>query len=249
MILFDNADLEKELSPILEEIEIQSRYRNNLPEIHAVFKEINATVNRNIEKIPSLVSIPKVTVPLLERVFLVLADYYHAVPWEKIPYEFGIEINYPIDAPARYVVVIGVEGTVFGLAVYNNFEDFQSARKNVGTQESPPDYPFFAFTYENGTYISFDDLDAIERYGWEIPNENAYPSLAKYTPETKLQPQLPALDDLLWLIGVLPSITYFFENLFDIDEFFDGRTWNIAFNTKTLAGDKNVRFYCPVENE
>ncbi|OQX65304.1 MAG: hypothetical protein B5M51_01105 [Anaerolinea sp. 4484_236] len=245
-ILFDDAELEKELSPILEGIGIKSQRHNHLPDVHANYKAINSILKRDTELIPSLLSIPKVTIPLLEKVFKAAANYYRVAPWEKIPYEFGLEINYPIDAPARYAVVVGVEGTVFGLAIYNNLKDFRTSREIVGTEESPPDYPFLSFSYENGTYLSFDDLDAIDKYGWDIPNENAYLSLDMYVPNLDIL-QLPTLDDLLWLAGVLPVLTFLFEKIFDIDELLDGIQRKNTFKIKTLAGEEKVQIIYPVD--
>ena len=244
-ILFEDANLEKEISPLLEEIGIDSQCLNHLPEVRTVFEEINKTINRNFDKVPSLLSIPKITIPLLEKVFKAAADYYRVAPWEKIPYEFGLEINYPIDAPARYAVVVGVERTVLGLAVYNNLKDFRVARKIMGTREAPPDYPFFTFTYENGTYLSFDDLDAIDKYGWDIPNENAYLSMSVYVSYAE-ELQLPTLNDILWLEGALPAITHLFENDFDIGKLLGGIQRENMFKVKTLAGTRKVRINYPV---
>ncbi len=246
IILFDDADLEKELSSILEGIGIQSQHRNHLPDVQANYDEINSMLKRDIELIPSLLSIPKVTIPLLERVFKAAADYYRAAPWEKIPYEFGLEINYPVDAPARYAVIVGVERTVFGLVVYKNLKEFRAARRDINAAETPPDYPFFSFSYENGTYLSFDDLDAIDKYGWDIPNENAYLSMDVYVPNSE-QLQLPTFDDLLWLAGALPALTLLFEEIFDIDELLDGLERESTFRIKTLAGIEEIQIVYPVE--
>lgn len=245
-ISFDDAELEKELSPILEGIGIESQHHNHLPDVHANYKEINSILKRDIELVPSLLSIPKVTIPLLEKVFKAAANYYRVAPWEKIPYEFGLEINYPADAPARYAIVVGVERTVLGLAIYNNLKDFQTSREIVGTEASPPDYPFLSFSYENGTYLSFDDLDAIDKYGWDIPNENAYLSLSTYVPGSE-DLQLPTFDDLLWLAGALPALTLLFEKIFDIDELLDGLERESTFKIKTLAGTEKIQIVYPVE--
>ena len=248
IVLFDNEAFYKEISPMLSEISIESKKQNSLPYSYAALKTLDERM-RHEDDLKSLLSIPGVTVPLLARIFEATAAYYRLAPWEMLQEEeFAIEIRYPAEGKARYAVVIGRAGESFGLSVNDSLEDLKQLIASSSSQGMlSGDYSVLSFTYESPFYLAFEDLDAIEKYGWDIPNEKAYPSILRFNPKKGLL--LPGKEDIFWLEAVLSALNEFFGKHFDADEFFlsfGEKEQKYKFEVQTLGGKKSVLIKLPV---
>lgn len=247
-IVTDDEKLLEELAPKLSEIQINSKNAPSLPYLNAAFKELTSMINDD-DLIAPLLSISGVTIPLLAKVFKASAAYYRLAPWEMLlPDEFAIEIRYPADGKARYAVVIGRAGESFGLSVNDTLDDLRQMISNsqMGKMRSG-NYSVLSCTYEAPYYLAFDDLDAIEKYGWDIPNEKAYPSITRHSPKSDLQ--APTKEDIFWLETVLPVLTNFFANHFDAKEFYESFgevEFEYTAKVQTLGRKESVLIKLPI---
>ncbi len=110
------------------------------------------------------------------------------------------------------------------------------------------DYSALSFTYEGASYLAFEDLDAIEKYEWDIPDTKAYPSILRFNPKTDIH--LPRKEDIFWLEGVLPALNEFFDKYFDADEFFlnfGEKEQEYRAEVQTLGGKESVYIKLPVK--
>ncbi|HIE25387.1 MAG TPA: hypothetical protein EYP74_05230 [Anaerolineales bacterium] len=247
-ILFDNQEICNELSPLLEEIGVQAEKKIALRKANVWLKDLDYKLSEGVNT-PSLTALPSVTVPLLAKIFEATAAYYRLAPWEMIPAEeFAIEVRYPADAEPRYVIIIGRTGESFGLSVHDNLDALESFMAFARYQKLPQkEFSAISFTFEGDFHLSFDDLDAAEKYGWDIPAKDAYPSIMRFTPGKELMPPTP--DDIYWLEGALPAITEFFRDDYVPDEFFpDLGAQQIEYKTivQTLGGIKQVALILPI---
>ncbi len=247
-ILFDNQEIFDELSPILAEIEIETEKKIALRKANVLLKELDYKLNKG-KDIHSLAAMPTVTIPLLEKIFEATAAYYRLAPWEFIPdEEFAIEVRYPADAEPRYAIIIGRAGESFGLSIHDSLDELSDFMQFAQFQKLPKkEFSAISFTFEGNFHLSFDDLDAAERYGWDIPAENAYPSIMRFTPGKELMPPKP--DDIYWLEGALPAITEFFRDDYNPDEFSaDFGENQIEYRTivHTLGGVEQVVLTLPI---
>lgn len=247
-ILFDNQEILDELSPVLAEIGIETEKKIALRKANALLKELDYKLNKG-EDIHSLTSISTVTIPLLGKVFEATAAYYRLAPWQIIPEEeFAIEVRYPADAEPRYAVIIGHAGESFGLSVHDSLDELSDFMQFAQFQKLPEkEFTAISFTFEGEFHLSFDDLDAAERYGWDIPDKYAYPSIMRFTPKKELM--LPKPDDIYWLEGALPAITEFFREDYNPDEFSAGFGVNEIEHkaiVHTLGGMEEVVLTLPI---
>ena len=248
-ILFDNEKLHNELSPILTGINIESEKRLSLPNANALLDDLDAKLGAD-ENMKPMLSISGVTVPLMAKIFETAAAYYRLAPWERLPEEeFAIEIRYPVDAEARYAIVIGRAGESFGLSVNDTLDDLrQLISKAQSNAMFSGDYSVLSFTYEKAFHLSFKDLDAIEKYGWDIPDESAYPSILRFNPKTDIV--LPNQKDMYWLEGALPALTDFFDKHFNANEFFMSfgkKEFERIIEVQTLSGMEKVSIKLPAK--
>lgn len=245
MMVLDDEELVQALTPRLVELDIQCQYRRRLPHLETYLKKLEHRMNRGFPETPNLLSIPDVTVPLLERIFIAAAEFYRTKPWEMLPYEMPIEIRYPLEAEARYAVVIGAAGESFGLSVNDDREGLQLMFAGLSPEELVEKTSWLALTYELPLALAFDDLDAIARFDWPIPNGQAYPSITRVGSEQELLP--PTLQDLIWLEAVLPVLSLFFQEYFELDESGQVRPCEYVISTKTINGPAEISLRLPVE--
>ncbi len=216
MVVMDDEQLVQALAPRLAELDIQCQYRRQLSYLGPALESLERCMNRGFPEIPSLLSVPNVTVPLLERIFTAAAKFYRLAPWEMLPYEIPIEIRYPLDADPRYAVVIGMNKESYGLSVNDNWEDLKMMLSGSSPDKFSEQMSWLAFTYEIPLALAYDDLDAVSRYNWPIPNQHAYPSIVRASITMEVTP--PTRQDIFWLEGVLPALNMFFEERLGFDE-------------------------------
>jgi hypothetical protein len=201
-ILLDDADLVQALAPRLSEIDIRCDYSPALPLVDASVREIGARMTKR-EPIPGLLSVPGATEPLVRELFAAAADYYRQAPWRWMNNSFPIEARYPPDGRTRYAVVLGSGGEFFGLSLYETTEDLRLMYSGAEAGQIPS----FSLVLEEATAMAFDDLDAMEKYGWPVAGERAYP-LAIKKPSTGAW-GVPSASEIAWLAATLRVIPDF----------------------------------------
>lgn len=244
-IIFDDQAFVDIFAPRLTEIDVKCAYQRDLGYLNSALVELERMLNRDFPEMESLLSIPGVSVPLLGEVFKAAAEFYELAPWEKFPYEFAMEIHAPADAPPRYAVVMGGGGESYGLFVTEDFVGLQRIFNQFDPEGVTSAMTAFSLTYDTAVYFAFDDLDAITRYDWPIAGERAYPSMVRFTPNDKFQ--LPARRDILWLEAVLPALTEFFEQHFQLDAQGHVPSGEYTFDIDTLSGPVAVSLSLPVD--
>jgi hypothetical protein len=220
-ISIDDAELVKFCAPQLAELDIRCELRASLPQVNAALFEMEAQANQR-EPIPGLLSIHGVSVPLAAELYAAAAEYHRQAPWRWIQNEMPIEVRFPqstggfpIDGPARYALVLGSGGEFFGLSLYESLADVRALTDlEVVLAPTDPNPPFLrsitwiSLVLEEATAMSFADLDAIERYGWPVAGEKAYPLALKALPNDDFS-QPPTASDIAWLAAALRVIPGF----------------------------------------
>lgn len=207
-ISMDNAELVQTCAPQFAELGIRCELRASLPQVNTALLEMDAQANKR-EPIPGLLSVHGVSVPLVAELYAAAAEYYRQAPWRWIQNELPIEVRFPIDGRARYALVLGSGGEFFGLSLYESLANVEFA-----LAQTDPDAPathsitWISLVLEEATTMSFADLDAIERYGWPVAGEKAYPLALKAMPNDDFR-QIPTASDIAWLAAALRTLPGF----------------------------------------
>jgi len=208
-ILIDDAELGRAITPRLAELDIQCGQRASLPQIDAALLEMEANMTRR-KPVPGLLSISGVTVPLVAELFAAVAEYYHQEPWQWLENWMPVEVRYPSDGQARFALVLGSGGEIFGLSLYESLADLDVVfGRNTSEQPHRRPLTWLSLVLEEATAMSFADLDAIKKYAWPVAEENAYPLVFKATSGTDNWGELPAASELYWLAAALRAIPDF----------------------------------------
>lgn len=207
IVYLDNAEHVAALSPRLAELNVRCEFRRVLPALNLMFDEIQKGINGR-EPPPGLLSIAEVTPPIVAHLYQLAAEYFRLAPWRWLNDMHPIKICYPHGAPPRYAVVMGSGGEIFGLAVYDSLEDLRQAYMNLPLAQLYKSRTWLALYFDEAMAMSFDDLEAMEKYQWPIASEHAYPIFARTTRNGELT--VPDKRDIFWLEGALAAILAYF---------------------------------------
>lgn len=200
-ILVDDAKLAQALAPRLAELDIRCDYRATLPQANTALLEMEAHATKR-KPVPGLLRVPGVTVPLVAELYAAAADYYRQKPWRWMENWLPIEVRYPPDGRARYALVLGGGGDVYGLSLYESLEDLDIVFSDTSPEQHAAQVSWLSLVLDEATGMSFADLDAIEQYGWPVAGERAYPMAIKATPKGDWG-VIPSASELAWLAAAL----------------------------------------------
>lgn len=247
MVVLDDADLCDMLTSRLEQIGIRCSYHVLHPQLKDVLEDLEVVMNRGGATIPSLTAIPRTTIPLLSKIFTAAADLYNLTPWKKLNQEIPFELRAPIDTPSRYIVITGGIGVAQGLSINDSLSDLQLMFSNLKPKKLADSINWLTLVYDHPSNLSFDDLEAIQKYGLIVANEQAYPAIARIGMPRGSHP--PSIHDLFWLECALPALVQFFT--LDFEE--DSKPYQLnverTYTIETLNGPEQVWLRVPVEIE
>jgi hypothetical protein len=197
------------------------------------------------EPMPGLLSIPGASVPLVAELFAATAEFYRQAPWRWIENFEPIEVHYPADnGKARYALVLGSGGEFFGLSLYESLTDLDAIFS--GKTEKPTHQPmtWVSLIFETATVMSFADLDAIERFGWPIAGEKAFPLVIKAI-SGKDENELPSASELSWLAAAIHAIPISIEQVLRAKKGVR-QTFNMCLPLPDIHGNQQITLRYPV---
>lgn len=205
-ILLDDADLAQALAPRLAEIDVRCSYSPSSGLLDATLREMEAHMAKR-EPIPGLLNVPGATEPLIREIFAAAGDYYRQSPWRWIDNESPIEVRYPHDGRIRYALVLGSGNETFGLSFYESLQDLDVALYTTDPEQVAGQISWFSLIFEDEMTMTFDDLDAMEKYNWPLAGELAYPLIIKANPPDGWG--TPSASEIAWLAAALRVIPDF----------------------------------------
>ncbi|MCW1967407.1 MAG: hypothetical protein KIH69_004710 [Anaerolineae bacterium] len=209
-VFFISETLADALKADLTSLSVEVATLNDPNTLKAV-KEIMAQFNALLggESNPDLLKIAGMTVPMLGEYFEVAAAYYEAEPWRHLWNEDIVEIRYGDHAKPYYASLIGFGNEEFGLALYASIEDLEKALEGIGPQDEAEVKKFnlFSLLYASESILGFEDLEAIEKYDWPIPNSEAYPGIIRAVMKKGIT--LPTFKEMLLMSAALRMLPTF----------------------------------------
>ncbi len=242
VIYMDGEALVKRLAPQLQEVGIRCEYRHTLRRVDEALLSMEQFMTKR-EPIPGLLKLPGVTPHLVEGLFEAAAFFYREAPWRWINDSHPIEVRYPPDGRLHYAIVMGHGGETYGLSVYNSPDDLRELYAGVPPERVIGQMEWIALLFGKVMEMPFDDLDDMEKYGWPVAGELAYPLPIRVTRSG--QPARPGKSELLWLEAALLAIPTFVRDYMQADRGFPRPAEDTL--TVTMAdGEDTVRLHYPV---
>ena len=206
-VVLDDRTLVETLAPALAQVEVRCDYQATLPFVDDALR-VMARRRYKRALIPGLLSVPRVTVPLIGELFAAAADFYRQAPWERLDNKSPVKVRYPRAGQARYALVLGSGRETFGLSLYESLDDVYLVYSGIGPEEVVERVSDFSLIFEEAMAMSFYDLDAIEKYQWPVAAESAYPIVLKLIPGGDAT-LLPDATELAWLAAALRTVPDF----------------------------------------
>ncbi len=207
---FEQAELMLALSPHLQAAGIQAVNQVHSADIERALVALERSFSPLVLLPPALVTAPSFDPELQGRIYAAAAALYKLAPWRAIPGETPLEVRYPEDNAARWVVVMGSGGDAFGLSINDSWIDLERMYASSDPLELARSVSWLALTFDTAEYLAFEDLDAIREHNWPVAHESAYPALYRVG-GAQADLQAPTQADLHWLAGVLPALVQYFS--------------------------------------
>ena len=205
-IHFADRHLADSLSPTLLVNHIAVKHKPNHRLVANIFREIMQEINPKETRVPGLLSQPKVTSKMIAMLFKAACIFYHSRPWDIIDDESLLVIRISGQPAPYYANVLGSQGAEYGLAVYTSLKQAKEFYSMAKAKKTDKFKEHHLFSFSSPPYVSFDDLDAVEKYGWELPAPNIYPSPFFFKPKAMKR---PSADMLAWYEAALRAIPLF----------------------------------------
>ncbi len=207
-VYLDHESLAVALRPHLATVDIRCEFRHTLREAYRALRSFERRTEGST--IPSVVESPGVTRAMARAFFEAAAFFYREAPWRWIADSQPIEIRHPAPGQPRYAVVMGQGGVAYGLAIHDSKEILH--RTYAGSPDDGPidEETWTVVFFGDAVEMPFDDLDAIETYGWPIAGPHAYPLIVRAGMPDRADS--PSRSDLLRTEAALRTIPRFLRN-------------------------------------
>ncbi len=242
-IEFEDAELAAALAPALEKIGIGVKHNPRPQAVDEVIHDLELHLRGKPEP-PGLPSARGVAPELVGGFFAAAAEFYRAAPWVQLTDQHTLAVRVSPERQARFAQVMGAAGIEYGLAMYRRWKDVERVFE-------PTDHPLemfppeggHSFFFEDVTMVPFDDLEAIERYGWEVADQQAYPIPIVYKHEGQVG--RPSRADLAWYEAALRAIPIFVRDHLQPDGRGDYLPAEATLSVPTHAGEISVHIKYP----
>ena len=243
-IQFEDAGLAETLAPELAKIDIKGLYHPRLEGMDEMVQDLEEHMRGGQPEQPGLLSGQGVTPALVGGVFAAAAEFYRAEPWVHLSDQNVLAIQVPPEKKPRFVMVMGNAGIEYGLAMYRRWEDVERVYSFADdpVELLAPDGGN-SFFFDDISLMPFDDLEAIDKYGWDVANEQAYPIPVIYLPEGEAK--RPGRADLAWYEAALRAIPLFLHDHLQADRARDFHPAEATITVPTHAGEVAVHLKYP----
>jgi tetratricopeptide (TPR) repeat protein len=194
------------LAPAFDEIAVQLIERPLPDEVRELIGELESSMNE-ADDIPGLLSIKGTTPESIGRFFNAAAEFYRAEPWIKLYNSQLLAVRHPAERDYRFVSVMGNGGVEYGLATYPTWQSVEKFFAASGDPTEALSAGVHSLLFNDMTQVPFDDLDALEQYGWEVANDQAYPMPVIF--DFHEGARRPSLKDMRWYEAALRAIPIF----------------------------------------
>jgi hypothetical protein len=206
VIHLDAAALTEALAPELGKVGVACKFRHSLRVAEQALQGLWGYLGEE-PTIPNLLEVPGVTPFMVKGLFEAAAFFYHEASWRTVSDTDPIEIRYPVEGQPRYAAVMGHGGQTYGLAIYRSQDVLRQTYAGTPADQLVGEGTWISLLYGEAVETPFDDLDAIEAYGWPVADEYAYPLPLQMSPSGSVT--RPGKSDLLRMEAALLAIPRF----------------------------------------
>lgn len=206
-IVIAESALAEGILPFFAEAQLEiDVHEQPLPDqVHEIIRDLENHLRGDQPEHPALLSESGVTPELLRGFYSAAAEYYRAAPWVHLNNYQVLALHHPIEKDYRYAMSMGQAGVEYGLATYLRWSDVvRQFTEDENPMDMLPAGGLHSLFFDNVAKVPFDDLDAIQKYSFEIASPEAYP--IPIIAEGPDQMRRPSREDLVWYEAALHAI-------------------------------------------
>lgn len=208
-MIIPDSELAQAILPYLAKAQLETEvYQLPLPdEVMEVVRGLEDHLRGGKPEHPALASVRGVTPDLLGGFYSAAAGYYRAAPWVHLNNYQVIALRIPTDGRGafRYAMSMGQGGVAYGLAKYLRWEDVVSQFiEDDRPNEMLPPGGLHSLFFGDITQVPFDDVEAIDKFQWEIAGPEAYP--IPFVVLGSEEARRPSREELHWYEAALRAI-------------------------------------------
>jgi len=206
-IHFEDETLVKNLQPLLAEAQVTVRFQPHREQMDEIIQVLDKSAfGDDADELPGLLKQRGVTPEQLGSLFAAALDFYRVEPWVQLSNDDILSVQVKGQKSPYFVIVMGQGGEEYGLSVFRNWKEVGSFFAATDPVEMIPRGGRHAFLYNSPPFVSFDDLDAIDTYGWELPAPDVVPTPVVYLTNKMKRPDAAMLH---WYEAALRAIPAF----------------------------------------
>ncbi len=177
-----------------------------LPEMDTVFAELGGQVA--VQSEPGLLDVPGATPAAVGSFFDAAAVYYEQAPWKRTG-DRPIKVECARFASGPwYGVVTGQAGLAPGLVLYDSLEALLRVQQgDRSEEENARKTAALLVSFGPQGDLPPADRAALQKHGWRVASENAYPTVYRLEPGLSMRP--PLVWELTLLEGCLRAVPEF----------------------------------------
>jgi len=207
VISFEDKQLASEIKEMLAMHGIDAVYGKPYALIEPIIEDFVKGIDAGGERIPGLLSVPKVTRKMAACLFEHAQFFYKSRPWEIIDDTYLLEIFLTKRVEPYFVYVLGAGEIEKGLTVFPSWEKHEDFLQHSDDAHwEPKGYHMFSFT--SAPEVSFEDMDDAEQFNWPLPEPGIYPTPLYFT-KSKLK--RPNYEMILWYQAALRAIPQYLD--------------------------------------
>jgi tetratricopeptide (TPR) repeat protein len=237
----EDSALVSELGALLAEAGILVRYQPERKNMDTLVKEMESTIGE-VDAIPGLLKQHGVTPDQVGKLYAAAAEFYRAAPWVQLSNFDLLSIRVEPQKEPLLALVMGQGGTEYGLSIYRDLKDLDGFLKAENQQQAYGLEGRQLFSFEAPPVVSFDDIDAVEKYGWPLPAPDLYPMPIIYKADRVLRPKA---DMLRWYEAALRAVPIFVSEHLQTDAQGNHPRVEVEIPVQTSAGRVTVRILFP----
>ena len=241
-IHFEDRALVEGLRLVLQEIGVVSRFQPRRKLMDEMIDSLQSEIFSNEDDIPGLLDQPGVKPALVGKLFEAAEFFFREEPWINLANEDLLAIGVGSQKEPYYCSVMGIAGQEYGLSIFLTWQEVESFFTARDPDEAIPAQGRHVFFFDLPPIVSFDDMDAAEKYGWKLPAPDIYPTPLVFTPDEVLRPNA---EMVRWYEAVLRALPVFVEKHLQTQPDGSHPPVEAAVTVQTSAGKTSVQFRYP----
>ena len=214
-VVVEGEHLADALRPELQKLNIESTGIARIEGVDEFMRDMTSQMAQ--DRVVGLARIPGMSAFNVQEFYAAAAHFYEAAPWKWLSNLHLIEFRYSADDKPVIACIMGNGREEFGISLYETLQQFEAlsaakspkdaervARRQIMTSVT------FGAPWEGPT---FEDLDDIERYGYPVAGEDAYPIVLKVVPPTTRVD--PTFEDVSRYSAIMRALPEFVTNHMD----------------------------------